>query len=293
MDAPRLRQLLDPKNDFQIESLPAEDLRALMATQARLLKISEEAILRHYVRDARRRVLFGLIPRKVFSRSSQGRYRLQKEIAREIAERLDKDQATVEESGLDGLIRDLAKDLTTRRRLLTSDVLQIALKRSPFCGLCGYRFTSDDLHGISYKDLLPARVDVPERVDEMKPLWADLQLRRPQIDHALPVSSFGSNAPDNLELLCAMCNRGKSDYLSYSEMRASSGYRSGDGLSLRALAARGDIQLVVAVLLRDRCCTKCGATPPQSELTLRPRDESRLTLFDNLVTTCYTCALPS
>lgn len=76
------------------------------------------------------------------------------------------------------------------------------------CNHCLYEFRSDYYRYDSEEDGVPSE-SYSKREGELS-----INLyRRPELDHIIPLI-FGGDQPENWQILCASCNRGKSDHLS-------------------------------------------------------------------------------
>jgi|GEM_PF-5139084 len=106
----------------------------------------------------------------------------------------------------------------------------------------------------------------------------------PEVDHIEPVSGFGTNNLDNLQLLCRLCNQGKGDALGVSldKEAANSHLPMGKikhGHVVRMLFSRLDID--------DFRCAICSSS--ENELTVRKQKNSGPYVLSNLFSVCYDC----
>jgi len=107
---------------------------------------------------------------------------------------------------------------------------------------------------------------------------------RPEVDHISVVSRDGTNLSDNLQILCGLCNQGKSD---------GTGVRTSRELEYChqpiAEIPRGHRMALLYYRLKlDRfICTNCEST--SNELTIRMEREKGLVILTNLRSICYRC----
>jgi hypothetical protein len=291
MNLDQIAKHIDPRHDVDLNGLENAELREFIASLTLLSNNDERSLLRYVARNLRRRVLYDLVPAKVLRfPGARDQYDLEGEIVATIAERLGIPEQTVRKSTLPRVIRQLSVNLSLSRSETGTEAIGVLLRRDGSrCSMCGYRFRPADCPVDIDEGVLEDEPYHEAMYDSLKPSSFDVSLRPMEVDHIIPISSFGSNAVSNLRILCSMCNSGKSDYLAYPEPRPASGYRARERLKERSLGRGGDLSLFYAVLERDKCCTVCGQTPRTTELTLAPRDPRKFFLFDNLKTVCYFC----
>ncbi|WP_369798475.1 HNH endonuclease signature motif containing protein [Mycobacterium sp. URHB0044] len=175
---------------------------------------------------------------------------------------------------IDELARDLAKVLDTfdsEREQVTSRLSYLLKHNGAICQSCRVEFF------ITPKTL--------NECDEYKPYYlSPEELLKPEVDHIDAISALGTNALNNLQLLCRLCNQGKGDGLGLSvreEIR-----NSGFAINSMSAAYRG--RLLYYVLLRDaRVCTRCHTV--DAELTIRPVVSTGALVRSNMRTVCTKC----
>lgn len=113
------------------------------------------------------------------------------------------------------------------------------------------------------------------------------------VDHKAPVSKFGTNDINNLEILCRYCNEGKEDgapLLLKHEVELATSLPIDDPSVANALLGKSS-RLVYRVLKRDNFrCLQCASQ--SSELTVRKVADGGLAVMSNLRAICYGC-MPS
>ena len=126
------------------------------------------------------------------------------------------------------------------------------------------------------------------KLDEYKSFYNEKQedptyYLYPEIDHISPISSYGDEKPENKEILCKLCNRGKTD---------------GSQLSIRrefdiANKSIQDVDIYdrhrlfyLCTYLHNKKCTNCGTS---NEITIRKVVENGPLVLTNLKVICYTC----
>ena len=126
--------------------------------------------------------------------------------------------------------------------------------------------------------------------DPYKLAWVDAERSFAYtVDHKVPVSKFGTNQLENLELLCRYCNEGKEDgsplILKHEVELATVLPATGEpALGLASKSAR----LIYRVLKRDAfLCASCGGNA--CELTVRKVVEEALAVTSNLRSRCFDC----
>ena len=103
--------------------------------------------------------------------------------------------------------------------------------------------------------------------DPFKPyvLAAD-ELLSPEVDHIEPISGFGTNRSENLQVLCRLCNQGKGDGLGLS-VRAEAQYAA---TSIEDIPGPHRMRMFYYVLDRYGRNPVSGRTARDCELTIRP-----------------------
>jgi 5-methylcytosine-specific restriction endonuclease McrA len=154
-----------------------------------------------------------------------------------------------------------------RRSQVGSQRDDLLARQAGFCAHCRYRFST-----------IPV-------VDPYKPyLESPEQLTRPEVDHKVAVSILGTNDPDNLQVLCRLCNSGKGDGLEI-DIRSEADF---SGFPVQEIPRAHRIRMFFAVTSRDgRRCKKCDGS--DAELTVRPCREAGGYLRSNLRSICRNC----
>lgn len=125
-----------------------------------------------------------------------------------------------------------------------------------------------------------------DRRDEYKPYYTSPdELLTPEVDHVDAISGLGTNDVENLQLLCRLCNAGKSDGLGVEvRMEARSA-----GTPIGDVPAAHRARMLYYVIQRDaRRCAQCGSGT--AELTVRPLVPGGGYLRSNLQAVCVGCA---
>ena len=122
--------------------------------------------------------------------------------------------------------------------------------------------------------------------DAHKPYYhSPEELRSLEVDHIDAVSALGTNAVENLQLLCRLCNWGKGDGLGV-EVRAEAQYA---GCAIRNVGMRHRAAMLYYTIERDAgMCGLCSSS--SNELTVRPLLDSGCFVRSNLHAVCVECA---
>jgi hypothetical protein len=181
------------------------------------------------------------------------------------------------------------------------------------CKICGYHFMEADLgherRRIAYDlDVIFALNVHPLRdanMDMWKPLRIDKGdgdstrfLTKLTLDHIVPEEGFGWSEPDNLEIVCQLCNQGKMIYrhpLEAISLFAASGVS--DYPENRGWSQLKQSTVAFTFELYDRRCWSCDRNSLFSELTVRRRvlSKGKSTKSEafapwNMVCLCYHCS---
>lgn len=156
------------------------------------------------------------------------------------------------------------------------------------CQTCGFQFTRDDLSPTQLQTCSDLELVL---ADTLHPLRSNDPVKstsrrstRLEIDHVIPRHGWGVTRSSNLQVLCGLCNQGKS-------------YFRGDLESLSVVAAAGfsrDRALVSsifysAVAVGGRRCVRCNGGVDSTELTLIFPDGATWRVPWTAVLTCYEC----
>ncbi len=107
---------------------------------------------------------------------------------------------------------------------------------------------------------------------------------RPVVDHIAVVSKDGTNLPDNLQVLCTLCNTGKGD---------SSGIRASKELEhscreVNSIPRGHRMRMMYYRMQMDKFrCVTCNSD--KNELTIRKVRVQGAFILTNLITVCYQC----
>lgn len=196
----------------------------------------------------------------------------QKLIARHLAEVLELDEAEVE-----SLARELARTLKLRgeKRVpiprYESDLLN---RDGDSCNACHIKFEDERARSVVSEDPMKPYYGA----DPSGPMFVS------EIDHIVPISMFGTNHLDNLQLLCKLCNRGKSDGrppTPQNEYRYCN--KKLDDIPWKHRAGLTYFTLEHA----NFACEECGTRV--AELTARKVHEDGNLILSNLRSVCYPC----
>lgn len=113
------------------------------------------------------------------------------------------------------------------------------------------------------------------------------------LDHKIPLADGGTNHPLNIQPLCLLCNRGKSDCCEETIEAAARPW-----FEARKLLIEGKVSLTpkkrFCVLIRDRStCQYCGAKAHETKLKVVCRVPTRnggQPVYDNLIALCSSCS---
>lgn len=276
-------EALDPAKDEVIRQLTDDELVQVVREFLRLLEVDRRAHLQYMARNLRRRVLYYLTPRSLLGR---GDFNVRDGIEEHLRKFLDEESA--HDAGR--RIRNIVIELywSERRYDYAETVIDLARRDGAFCWLCGYQFRQSDTDIAELKSVFTDAPYPPREgvYDCLKPLSKKVRLRRPTVDHLVPLDSFGRDAAGNFRLNCEQCNSGKQNYISFVEPRYASGYRERKQLWRLEIS---EVALVYSVIARDGECIHCHKKPREAELTLVPTDARRCIMFDTLRTVCYAC----
>lgn len=155
----------------------------------------------------------------------------------------------------------------------TRDKLLVRLRGR--CGLCGRQFKSAEVSNF----LNGNSQQVPptsERFDRFKPINMTHGDNAIVVDHRVPVSGFGDNELDNLQLACRYCNRIKREWTSIFDRPPRFSDR-----------ANGASAFHVIRLIASSPCHVCGKRVSDTELTVFPICDTVDVTLQNLDVTCY------
>ena len=276
MDTNQFAKMLSLDTEDQIENASLQSINEFIEFACRCMELDPETFARYVALDIRTRLIQHFIPAKIVRKKNSDTARLIRNDIRALllqilaGEGLD----AKEIRPIEDVIQKCGSTLLESRTNTAS--VDDLLDDFPTCRICGHNFKSSTNPS--------TRAD---KYDCLKPSSKKAKLRQPEVEHWICVSRFGTNKLDNLCLCCSQCNSGKTDYISYSESRYSSGYRRAD--FLKADNKKIEPGLFYSVVMRDRRCKFCNKNPNETELTIKPRRTDFFFLFDNLVTTCYDC----
>ncbi|MFW6025410.1 MAG: HNH endonuclease [Candidatus Woesearchaeota archaeon] len=144
-------------------------------------------------------------------------------------------------------------------------------------------------------------LDITKKIDILNPgtYFKNASLRNErEIDHINPISKCGNNEAKNLDLICPICNSGKSDiftnldkfntYNEKVELDKLSEFKKKERKKENHNVNVISNMLFYRVLKRDGNCKFCDNVDNYS-LTLKPIKKDFLWTYDNLVTICYNC----
>jgi 5-methylcytosine-specific restriction endonuclease McrA len=180
-----------------------------------------------------------------------------------------------ESDQVESLARGIAKLLDTwekEREVVTSHKDRLLAKQNYRCRHCRVKFDSDPI--------------TAEMEDPYKPYHPVTKERlSPEVDHIEPISVWGTNDINNLQVICRLCNHGKGDGLGIdpkAEISSAARPVKSVGWSHRA-------SMFFYVTQRfDSKCQRCQGV--NSELTIRPIREKGCFVQSNLCAVCVDCA---
>jgi hypothetical protein len=178
-------------------------------------------------------------------------------------------------SQCESLAREIATLLDNwdrERRAVAGHRAFLAQRDGPRCRNCRVEF------GTAPRSLLVGDIYKPyvEAPDELLSV---------EVDHREAVSGLGTNAVENLQLLCRLCNGGKGDGLGLG-VRQEARFA---GVAVTEIPRAHRCRMLYYVLERDRCrCFQCG-DDRDNELTIRPLIETGAFVRSNMRTVCFGC----
>jgi 5-methylcytosine-specific restriction endonuclease McrA len=154
----------------------------------------------------------------------------------------------------------------------TRFVAYLTRRDGPFCGNCRMKFGVLSV-AEQKRDVYKPYHESPE------------ELTSSEVDHVEPVSGLGTDALENLQLLCRLCNGGKGDGLGI-EARMEARHA---GTQVELVPRSHRARILYYVIERDgRDCSVCGSV--ERELTVRPIVPGGAYVRSNLHAVCVGCA---
>lgn len=195
----------------------APDVRSFFSdaleSTGRTLGVGSEAVRAQATLATLTRFIWSLVPSRLLGGDSPDFRRLAEEV---LLQRIG------EFAGSDIVSRNLAvifkrirRYARTGRTATSLDLDQIRhqgilVRQSGRCNHCLYEFGPDLYRYAGEEDGIS--------VTEYRPIQGEIALsqtyRKPELDHIIPLV-FGGDQEENWQILCATCNRGKSDQVSY------------------------------------------------------------------------------
>lgn len=172
---------------------------------------------------------------------------------------------------------------------------KIALKKElisreirPKCWICQREFSKEAINNFINSKKLD--IKLPSTVDFMFPrgvIARDLSI---EVEHIVPFSLKGGDPDDisNLALSCGWCNSSKSNSMSIYTVNRNGKYYCHPNLGRRSIPNRF---WIVKLLMIQKNCQNCGATPTIEENKLRPIliNDKGIANVNNLKVVCGSC----
>lgn len=165
------------------------------------------------------------------------------------------------------------------------------LKKQGFkCNHCNVKFKLDSkayiIDTVFKKDPYKPYIYKQQNITE-----GYIEYTTPEVDHIKPIRSIGTNDEENLQLLCKLCNRAKSDILTVKTLDEIKYAASGIEEILNNNPHHIQRMLYFTIQRASGKCQKCGK---KNELTMRKIIDDGPFVRSNLLAVCKKClAKPS
>jgi 5-methylcytosine-specific restriction endonuclease McrA len=181
----------------------------------------------------------------------------------------------IESRQVEALARGIAKLLETwekERGVVTSYKDRLLDQQSYTCRHCNINFNETPASAKEEDPYKPYHPSVDERTS-------------PEVDHIEPISVWGTNDMENLQVICRLCNYGKGDGLGIEPKKEVE--NSGLPIEYISWSHRAKMNFYV-IQSGNSTCKRCGAA--DCELTIRPIREDGGFVQSNLKAVCVECA---
>ena len=167
----------------------------------------------------------------------------------------------------------------TRRATLADRVASLLARQDGRCRSCHV--------SINESRILEDESRNPHERDQFKPYFLTPGVRSwlsAEVDHKDPISVFGTNETRNLQVLCRLCNAGKSDGATLSTRHEYDNCH----LDIASVKDAHRRRILYCRFEMDGFkCRRCGSQT--NELTIRKRQEGGCLVLTNLYSICYQC----
>lgn len=177
-------------------------------------------------------------------------------------------------------VATVLRNFQTSRKTVSDKLDAMLLKHSHQCCACHLRMNDSKRREEEEKKGQPGTDAFKPYFHEQGPsIWMS-----PEVDHIEPVSGFGTNNLENLQLLCRLCNQGKDDGLGVSIAKEARHAHT----PIKSVPHGHIVRMLYSRLaIDDFRCQICSSN--SNELTVRKKRNAGPYVLSNLFSVCYRC----